>query len=194
MPSTRDPALESAARSVEAPVAAGVPASRRDGSEIGRRGGLPLPDMRVRGFTLLEVLVALAIFGVAATVLASGYVNVLQAYEFARRGNAHEEDIRFARAQLLTESDRQKAEDGADFDTDTAQVRWHATIEPTDTADLFEVTFVCEVTDTAGARDTKKTTETFQLLRPTWSDGTDKSKLMEKVRERILELQQKRTP
>lgn len=150
--------------------------------------------MRARGFTLLEVMVALVIFAMAATVLAAGYLNVLQAYEIARRGNAHEDDIRFARAQLLTEPDRQKAEDGGDFESDQGQVRWHATIAPTDTADLFDVTFVCETTDTSGARETATTTETFQLLRPTWSDGTDAAKLREDAKQRILEIQQKRTP
>ena len=53
------------------------------------------------GFSLLEVLVALMIFGLAAVVLGSTYVNVLNSYEAVSRGNTRDEDVAFARAQLL---------------------------------------------------------------------------------------------
>ena len=39
-----------------------------------------------RGFTLVEVLVALCIFAMAAVVLGSAYVNVLTGYEVVSRG------------------------------------------------------------------------------------------------------------
>jgi len=150
--------------------------------------------MRARGFTLLEVIVALAIFAAAAIALAAGYVNVLHAYDLASRGHAHEEDLRFARAQLLAQPDRQKAEDGGDFETDGAQLHWHAKIEPTDTADLFQVTFICEIAETNGGRETPPVTETFMLLRPTWSDGDEAAKLRQNAKDRIVEIQRKRTP
>jgi general secretion pathway protein I len=149
--------------------------------------------MRARGFTLLEVLVALVVFAVAAVALGSAYVNVLTAYDLAGKGSSRDENIRFARAALLAEPDRKKAETGDDFETpDNARVRWHATIESTDTADLFRVTFVCETTDTGPARPPR--TETFMLLRPTWSEGGDAAKLHAKAKERIQEINQKRKP
>lgn len=150
--------------------------------------------MRARGFTLLEVIASLVIFATAAVVLAAGYVNVLNAYEAARQGRAHAEDIRFARAQLLAEADHDNAEKGGDFDVDGGRLRWHAKIEPTDTADLFQVTFICEIDDQKATQDTPPVTETFMLLRPTWSEGADATKLRQEAKDRILELQQKRTP
>ncbi len=154
--------------------------------------------MSRRAFTLLEVMVALVIFAVATVALAAAYINVLNAYDIVGRSNIRDEDVRFARAQLLAEPDRRKAEEGGDFDAASGgRVRWRATIEPTSTADLFQVDFTCEVTESnaaAGpsAASNRPLTQRFFLLRPTWSEGTDQAKFRGEARERILELKQKR--
>lgn len=143
-----------------------------------------------RAFTLLEVLVALAIFALGAIVLGAAYVNVLNAYELAQRSNQSDEDVRFARAQVLAEPDRGKAEKGSDFQsTDGRRVQWHATIEATTTADLFQVTFVCELGDVAGSSALPTVTETFTVLRPTWADPVENAKLRQDAADRIKELQ-----
>ena len=150
--------------------------------------------MRTRAFTLLEVLISLAIFGLAAVVLASSYINVLNAYDIFSRANVHDENVRFARSLLLAEPDRQKAEQGDDFDaSDSVHVRWHSTIEQTGTADLFHVTFVCEITDSRARSSAPPITETFMLLRPTWSEGLDITKLRQDAKDRIVALR-KKTP
>ena len=144
-----------------------------------------------RGFTLLEVLVSLAIFALGAIVLGAAYVNVLSAYEQAQRSNQSEQDVRFARAQLLAEPDHDKAEKGGDFEASGGRrVKWHATIESTKTADLFQVTFVCEFGDAAGGA-LPTVTETFTVLRPTWSDPVESSKLRQDATDRINVLQGK---
>ncbi|RFC50655.1 MAG: general secretion pathway protein I [Verrucomicrobia bacterium] len=144
-----------------------------------------------RGFTLLAVVVALAIFALSAVVLGSAYVNVLNAYETVARGNQSDEDVRFARAQLLAEPDHDKAEKGGDFvSPDGRQVRWHATIATTTTADLFTVTFVCELPDPAGS-GRQTVTEIFTVLRPTWADPTENTKLKQDAQDRIAKLQGK---
>jgi general secretion pathway protein I len=140
-------------------------------------------------FTLLEVLVALAIFALAAVVLGATYVNALNAYEAAGRRNEYSEDLRFVRAALLTESDREAAVEGAELGLGgNKRARWHADIAPTDTVDLFAVTWTCEITDPA-RREPYRVTQTFLLLRPTWSDPVERSTLLDQVRKRILELQ-----
>src|SRR2546421_703980 len=94
------------------------------------------------GFTLIEVLVALMIFTMAAIVLGNTYVNVLTAYQTAARGYQRNQDVRFARAAVITEPDRDKVEKGGDFDAGNSRhVTWKAVVEPTETADLFTVTF-----------------------------------------------------
>ena len=149
-----------------------------------------MSDQR-RGFTLLEVIVALAVFALAAVVLGSAYVNVLGAYEAVARGNQTDEDVRFARAQLLAEPDHDKAEKGGDFTAPSGRpVKWHATIEPTTIADLFTVTFTCELGSVAGV-DAQTVTETFTVMRPTWADPTENSKLKQDAQDRIAKLQGK---
>ena len=148
---------------------------------------------RARAFSLLEVLVALMIFALAAVVLGATYVNVLNSYEAVSRGSARDEDVAFARAQLLAEPDRAKAEAGAEFDApEGRRVRWTATLASTTLPDLFAVTFVCEISDSAKGGDSQKTTQTFTVLRPTWSDPVEKTQLRQAVQDRIAELQGKK--
>ncbi len=141
------------------------------------------------GFTLLEVLVALAIFAFAAVVLGSAYINVLIGYDAAQRANVNHEDLEFARAQLLAEPDHDKAEQGGEFDSaNSRHVSWHAQIDPTQTADLFAVTFTCEIDDPT-TKAPKTVTENFMVLRPTWSVATDRTTLLAAAKAQIAKIQ-----
>lgn len=145
---------------------------------------------RLSAFTLLEVLVALALFAMAAVVLGTAYVNVLNGYQVARRATVSDPEVQFARAQLLAQADVELARRGGEFAAaDGRAVHWTATIEPTTQADLFAVTFDCEIAghDTANAQ---KIREIFRLLRPTWSVATDRATLRAASRDRILKLQE----
>lgn len=144
--------------------------------------------IRRRGFTLLEVLVALAIFALAAVVLGTAYVNVLNSYAVAARLNEGQEEVAAARALLLAEPDLKKAEEGGEFDSvEQRRVRWKAQIEPTGTADLFQVLFTCEVTQSGTAKPVH-VEENFRTLRPTWSEAAARDKLRAAARRRIEEL------
>ena len=146
----------------------------------------------LRGFTLLEVMVSLVIFAMTAIVLGSAYVNVLNSYAIVARGGQAHEEVAFARAQMLAEPDIHVIEQGGDFQsTGGRSVRWSATIVPTTINDLFTVTFVCEIT-MEGKSEPEKITQTFTVLRPTWSDPADRTKLLQEVTSRIAELQGKK--
>ena len=143
------------------------------------------------GFTLIEVLVALAIFMMMAIVLGMAYINILNAYEIAAQSVTRDEDVRFARAALMAEADREVVERGAEFDGgDGRRVKWKAVIEPTNVADLFNVLFTCEITGPALPRPEVRE-ESFRLLRPTWSEPADRDKLRADAKTRILELREK---
>ncbi|HTZ19805.1 MAG TPA: prepilin-type N-terminal cleavage/methylation domain-containing protein [Opitutaceae bacterium] len=157
----------------------------------GSRSKIQNPKLKApRAFTLVEVLVALSIFALAAVVLGAAYVNVLLSYETAARSTQGDEDVKFARAQLLAIADPKKIEEGGDFDSPGGRrVHWSAQIESTETADLFLVHFLCEINDPA-TPDTPKIAQDFRVLRPTWSDPAERDKLRQDARQRIQDLNQ----
>lgn len=145
---------------------------------------------RHSAFTLLEVLVALAIFALAAVVLGAAYVNVLNGYEVARRATVSDPEMQFARAQLLAQADVDLAREGGEFESgDGRRVTWRAAIEPTEQADLFTVTFECEIAASATQRE-QKSTQVFRVLRPTWSVAADRNTLRAAAKDRILKIQE----
>lgn len=143
---------------------------------------------RSSGFTLVEVLIAIAILATAAIAIGVGYVNVLNGYEVARQATISDPEMAFARAQLLAQPDVELARQGGDFDSnDGRRVRWTATIEPTNLADLFTVTFVCEISGTNTQKE-QRVQQVFRVLRPTWSVGTERETLRVASRDRILKI------
>jgi general secretion pathway protein I len=146
-----------------------------------------------RAFTLVEVLVALCIFAMAAVVLGSSYLNVLNSYEVVARGVKVNEDFGFAREQVLREPDRKKLEQGGEFETSGGgRAKWSVEITSTNVPEVFNVAFTCEI---AGATptDSAKQTQQFSVLRPTWvTDVPERDKLKEEMKARIYELQGKK--
>lgn len=142
-----------------------------------RRGG---------GFTLIEVLVSIAIFALAAVILGSAYVNVLSGYHRMRGSTLDEGDVAFVRGIVLAEPKREVVEKGGDVRrADQGTVHWRAEIEPTNRADLFRVTVECEL-PVNGPGPARRVTDSFLVLRPTWSDPAEREKLRAKFREELV--------
>lgn len=133
---------------------------------------------------------ALMIFSLAAIVLGSAYVNVLNTYDVVARGMQTTEDFAFARQQAFLEPDRKKLEEGGKFETSSGgQLTWSVEIASTAMPDLYNVAFTCEITR-PDRPEPDKLTQTFTLLRPTWVvDPGERGKLKEEVKTRILEIQ-----
>lgn len=131
------------------------------------------------GFSLIEVVVALAIFAMAAVVLSDTFVNALLARERGEGNDARNRDIRAVRMQLLLEPDREAAEDGETYETlSNGSASWEADIEPTNIVDLFRVQFRIEFSEPQEDQE-KSYSETLYLLRPTWSESDERSNLLQ---------------
>ena len=133
---------------------------------------------------------ALMIFGLTAVVMGGAYLNVLNSYEAAQSSNKNDGEVSFARSQLLAIADLQTAQTGAEFDDGDRHVKWTSEIEPTTTTDLFTVTFTCVISDPS-ASGPRTVVETFMLMRPTWSDPTERTTLRQNAATRIALVQGK---
>ena len=138
-----------------------------------------------RAFTLIEVLISLAIFALAAVVLAAAYLNVLGGYQAVARRQQGEEDWKLVRIAVLSESDRTKVEAGGRLPlADGSNLRWKAKIEGTAVADLFAVTVHAEPEFTTG-NESRVREQKLMLLRPGWSDVTERGKLRAATQQRL---------
>lgn len=134
------------------------------------------------GFTLIEVVIAVALFAMAATVLSSSFVNALLVREHSVSQQTLALDLAAVRKQLLLEPELAAAEEGADCITlNHGAARWHAEIETTDIVDLFQVELFIEFTDSEAAQGASHQA-TLYLLRPTWSKAEERSELLDEKR------------
>jgi general secretion pathway protein I len=141
---------------------------------------------RLSGFTLIEVLVSIAIFALAAVVLGSAYVNVLGGYQRMRGSTLEESDVAFVRALVLAEPKLEVVEKGGDLRrADQSTLHWRAEVEPTTRADLFRVTLECE-RPASGPGPGRRVRNSFLVLRPTWSEPAEREKRRAKFREELV--------
>lgn len=137
------------------------------------------------GFSLIEVVVALAIFAMAAVVLTETFVNSLLAREKGVSNDSRNRDIQAVRMQLLLEPNREDAEEGDTYETlSNGPARWEAEIEPTNVVDLFQVQLRIEFQKPQDDQEASYQ-ETLYLLRPTWSESDERSDLLQEKREAL---------
>lgn len=132
---------------------------------------------RLRAFTLIEVLVALAILALAAIVLGAAYANTLGAHRAVAQRAVGGSAMDFLRDQVLNEPEREKVEKGGDLSLpDDRRLRWEAKIEEAPVPDLFKVTIRTRIGGGMAQAD-EENTDTLMLLRPTWSDAQRREQL-----------------
>lgn len=146
-------------------------------------------------FTILEVMVATAIFAVAVVGLAAAYINILTNIEVVKEDLALENELSLVRTKILLEPELERVEQGGDINTATHGVaQWNAVVEPTETADLFRVTL--EITLEGGERgegvEERKVEQTLYVLRPDWSDPLERENLRSARRDQLEELKRSR--
>lgn len=137
-------------------------------------------------FTLIEVLVSLAILAIATVALGSAYVNLLLTHDALRKADGAGDYVHWARVALLAEPDRALAERGGDVILpDGRTARWRATVSPTAVSDLFDVVLEVEMPPSAEGGELLRSASTLRLLRPSWSTEVERNERTQAARKRI---------
>lgn len=140
--------------------------------------------MRRRAFTLIEVLMSLAIFALAAVSLGAAYSNVLLGRLALQQDEQRLDDLARCRAALMETPGFDDVETGGDIHLPGGRTaRWQGKIEATAVSDLFAVQLTAEIEKDGG--ETEEFTETRMLLRPTWSIPSDRQKIRDEARQRL---------
>jgi general secretion pathway protein I len=135
-----------------------------------------------RAFTLIEVLVSLAIFALATVALSAAYLNVLGGYKNRDRERAINEAWSLVRIAALSEGDREKLESGGTFEVPgNRRLTWTARVEPTTLADLFAI----ELSVRSPAPDEWERTARIMVYRSAWSDPAERDRLRNDSRQRL---------
>ena len=150
------------------------------------------------GFMLIEVLIALALFGMAAVFLVDGISVASRTMRLMKDTREMEQDLLWARSQIFKEHRYEKIEDGGEIKALTiGEIIWETEIEMTEVVDLYSVVLTMEYegNDEIGIEPGKRISKMF-LLRPGWANesdfATERSRLLEDKRDKIREMKEER--
>ena len=141
--------------------------------------------MSRRAFTLVEVLISLAMFALAAISLGAAYTNVVLSRQALKVNDVAVDDLARARAALLETINYDDVTTGGEINLPGDRLAtWKGEIEATSVSDLFSVTLTVEIQNADGT-DAPPLTETRLLLRPTWSVPADRQKIRDAAKQRL---------
>lgn len=135
------------------------------------------------GFSLIEVLLALAILGIGLAVLAQALINALNAVGALESNDALFHDLEFVERQALKVHDRITFEQGGEVtlpNDNTA--RWEAEVEETETLDLLRITLQIDLPSSETYPEYSETLTLYQY-RQDWMDPIDREILLNEKKE-----------
>ncbi|MDG1139426.1 MAG: type II secretion system protein [Opitutales bacterium] len=151
-----------------------------------------------RGFMLIEVLVALALFGMAAVFLVDGISVASRTMRLMKDTREMEQDLLWARSQIFKEHRYEKLEDGGEIEALTiGEILWETEIEMTNVLDLYRVKLSLEYdgNEELGI-DSGTRVSSMLILRPGWANesdfSTERTRLLEDKRDKIRNMKEER--
>ena len=146
-----------------------------------------------RGFLLIEVLIALAIFGLCASTLVSGTFNVMSFLRKFEDTRERDQDLQFVRSEVLALADHDELEEGGEIQTlSLGLVDWELEdLETTALLDVYKVTLRLEWEGSLDVDEGERETSAY-VLRPTWStsDASLKSEREQLFREKQQKIEE----
>ena len=149
----------------------------------GPRGRGPSNSKSTFGFSLIEVLLSLALLGIGVVVLAQALVNAITAVGSLEANDSVFYDVEFVARQALMVGDRIEFEDGGEVplpNNNTAQ--WSVEVEETQTLDLLKVALTVELPESDTYPEFNDTF-TVYIYRRGWMDPTDRDILVNEKKE-----------
>jgi len=150
------------------------------------------------GFMLVEVLIALALFGLSAVILVDGaFVATRVAREMVDTREL-EQDLIWVRSQILRIADYEKFSEGGEIESlSMGDVSWETEVEMTDVLDLYKVILRLDYdgNDDYGIEPGQRESAMY-LLRSTWGGhgdfSTDRARLLDECRRKMQDHQDER--
>ncbi|MFL2929043.1 MAG: type II secretion system protein [Opitutales bacterium] len=150
------------------------------------------------GFMLIEVLIALALFGLSAVFLVDGAFVAARTIRVMKDTREMEQDLLWVRGEIFKEPDYEKIEEGGDIESlSMGQVRWETEIEMSEVLDLYQVTLTLEYdgNEELGIESGERISKMY-LFRPSWGKNnefsSERARLLEDKREKIEEIRDER--
>ena len=147
---------------------------------------------------LIEVLIALALFGLSAVFLVDGAFVAARTIRVMKDTREMEQDLLWVRGQIFQEPDYEKIEEGGEIESlSMGEVRWETEIEMTTVLDLYAVTLTLNYdgNDELGIEPGERRSKMF-LFRKKWGGHSDfsseRNHLLEDVREKIEKIKEQR--
>jgi len=129
-----------------------------------------------KAFSLIEVLVAVAVFGIAITIFTQSLRNGLLSIESARRKNPVEQDLMLVRRHVLDIKEKDTMQDGGEMGTySSGNARWDVDLEDTDTADFLKMTLNVEFREITPR---KQETQVIYIYRKDWMDSSKRDSII----------------
>ena len=149
---------------------------------------------RSTGYLLIELLLALALFGMAAVYLVDGAFVAARFSRHMKDTREMEQDLLWARSKIFGKHDYEEISDGGEIETLTlGEIRWDTQVELSSIVDVYKVTLNLEYdgSDELEIESGEKESIMY-VLRPTWSKHgdlqSDRARLLEDKREKIREI------
>ncbi len=141
---------------------------------------------KTNAFTIIEVMLSLALFGFAVTIFTASYLNIIYALDAIQVDQAYEQDMTMIRLEAFSTELIEELEEGGEVFTGShGEATWKVEYETALVADLFKATLIVEILDKE-TDEMKQVVETHYLTRPTWSDPIERDDLRADTRDRLL--------
>ncbi len=150
------------------------------------------------GFMLIEVLIALALFGLSAVFLVDGAFIASRTIRVMKDTRELEQDLLWVRGQIFKETDYEKIKEGGDIQAlSMGEVRWETEVEMSKVLDVYRVNLTLEYdgNEEFGVEPGERVSQMY-LFRPSWGGNADfsseRARLLEDKRDKIRDIQEQR--